>query len=140
MKGPLVLKRGLLAERIQGYDEEQLAVKQAFHRDGKAFLRSLAKSLGLREGQYDLRSNLAGPAVSGEVTLHADHLYVQLQESCLRPGVGILYRSCRSRRDYLGGHNHWEQVRNLRDEEAQERFISHCRYLLKEGEPVAQAA
>lgn len=34
--------------------------KAAFHRTAKAALTELAKALGLREGEYDLRSNQGG--------------------------------------------------------------------------------
>jgi hypothetical protein len=34
-------------------------------------------------GDYDLRSNEAGLAVSGEITLHADRLYVQVSQSAM---------------------------------------------------------
>ena len=38
--------------------------KEAFHKTGKRLLRRVADELGLIKGQYDLRSNLAGIAVS----------------------------------------------------------------------------
>ena len=51
--------------------------KEAFHRTARRQLKLLAAALGLPTGGFDLRSNKGGIAVSGEVTLHADHLYVQ---------------------------------------------------------------
>jgi hypothetical protein len=57
------------------YDPE---TKRLFHCHAQRQLKALAKALGLTGDQYDLRSNEAGPAVSGEITLHADWLYVQV--------------------------------------------------------------
>ena len=84
------------------YDPE---AKRLFHTHARRQLRALAQALGLGGGDYDLRSNEAGIAVSGEITLHADRLYVQVSQSCMGPDAGILFRSCAGRRDYVGGVN-----------------------------------
>jgi hypothetical protein len=47
--------------------------KDAFHRNARRQLKLLAAALGLPPAKFDLRSNKAGIAVSGEITLHADH-------------------------------------------------------------------
>jgi len=104
---------GLLTAGIHSYSDEAHARKCAFHRDGRRFLKGLAAELGLARGSFEVRSNLGGIAVSGEVTLHSDTLYVQLSESCLRPHVSILYRRCNGRRDYCGQTNHFVAVRDL---------------------------
>jgi len=78
--------------------------KEEFHREGKKVLKALAKALGLEQGTYEVRSNKAGPAVCGEVTLHGESVYVQL---CGDSGHGILYRTVTSRTDYTGGPNQW---------------------------------
>ena len=126
----LMIGKGLLRENIQGYSEEQALEKESFHRDGKRFLKSLATALGLSSKAYDLRSNKAGPAVSGEVTLHADRLYVQLGEFSTRPGISILYRSCKDRKDYSGGQNNYTSCAALKDSGVQQRFIEHCTKLM----------
>lgn len=79
--------------------------KETFHALAKRACKQIAEALGLPKGSYDIRSNMGGIAVSGEVTLHAEHIYIQL-------GVGMLagafmYRSCKSRKDYSGGRNCW---------------------------------
>src|SRR5262245_42343824 len=56
------------------YDGE---AKRAFHNHARRRLKELADALGLAPQSYDLRSNAGGIAVSGEVTMHADHVYVQ---------------------------------------------------------------
>ena len=93
-----------LARRGIGYDPE---AKRAFHREARLALRVAARHLGLEPDQYDLRSNFAGPAVSGEITLHADKIYVQASIPSFGPGREVLFRRCRDRRDYLGDRNNF---------------------------------
>jgi hypothetical protein len=129
----LTIPRGLLASGINSYSEEGHAQKQAFHADGKKFLAALAKALGYVPGDYDLRSNIAGMAVSGEVTLHSDHLYVQLSESCMHPGVQVLYRACSGRKDYTGKTNHFAKMADLRSTEAQALVLRTMRGLIEQA-------
>jgi hypothetical protein len=86
------------------YDPE---AKRRFHDRARRQLRALAAALDLAAGDFDLRSNEAGIAVSGEITLHADRLYVQVSQSAMGAKFGILFRSCRGRRDYCGGVNNF---------------------------------
>lgn len=122
--------RSLMAREINGYSQEAFEAKKAFHRDGMSFLRKLARALGLAEGTYDVRSNAGGVAVSGEVTLHSDDLYVQLGESFVGVGVQVLYRSCSSRKDYTGGRNHFAPVSDFRGEAGQARMLDELRKLM----------
>lgn len=119
--------KGLLPRvSLNAYSDSGEAAKTAFHRDGKAFLRKVAKELGLQPDEYRLSNNVAGIAVSGEVTLHTDDLYMQLHESCVgRGGVSVLYRSCTSRKDYTGGQNCFASMSDITDEDSQERFMSN---------------
>jgi hypothetical protein len=86
------------------YDPE---AKRLFHTHARRQLRALAEALGLGSRDYDLRSNEAGIAVSGEITLHADRLYVQASQPATGSDTGILFRSCAGRRDYVGGVNNF---------------------------------
>src|ERR1700726_1453684 len=97
------------------YDPE---VKQRFHTAARARLRRLATLLDFPPGSFDLRSNLGGIAVSGEITLHHDDVYVQVCQSALGADSGILIRTCQGRRDYTGGRNHFAPLRLLDDEAA----------------------
>lgn len=124
---------------INGYSDAAQARKDAMHKDGAKFLKALAKELGLQPGQYSVRSNVAGIAVSGEVTLHADHLYVQLQESLSGPGLHLLYRSCRNQKDYTGGQNHFIGLLTLA-EDGQQRFLETCHKLMQAARQEAEAA
>lgn len=101
----------LLTQSVS-YDEER---KTRFLRTSKKHLKALADALGLASANYDLRVNKGGIAVSGEVTLHSDNLYVQVSQSCLGPDFGILIRSCKGRRDYRGGPNNHAPITMLLD-------------------------
>lgn len=104
-----------VATRPVAYDAE---AKELFHRRGKALLKQIACDLGYAKGSFDLRNNKAGIAVSGEVTLHTDDLYVQLSQSCVGGGdMDILYRDCQHRRDYSGGRNQFMSFGYLRNYE-----------------------
>lgn len=94
------------------YDEQQ---KKRFHDTVRSRLKKLAATLGLPAGTYGIRSNKAGIAVSGEITLHHDRVYVQVGQYGLSSGHGILIRTCRSRKDSTGGLNHFLPLSNLDD-------------------------
>lgn len=116
---------------INGYTATADADKTTFHREGVKFLRELAKEIGMPDGTYAIRSNKAGPAVSGEVTLHGETLYVQLYESCVGSGgVSILYRTCRGLKDYSGGTNNDARMDALfTDNDRKDRFIQRLKEL-----------
>ena len=94
------------------YDEAQ---KHLFHSTARSRLRRLAHELGLAPGSYDLRSNKAGIAVSGEITLHGEQIYIQVSQSCMGRGMDVLIRTCEGRRDYRGGHNNFVPLAALDD-------------------------
>jgi hypothetical protein len=108
------------------YDD---AAKRAFHSRARRQLKLLADALGLPPGSYDLRSNAGGIAVSGEITIHADRLYVQACQPATGHDSGILFRTCRDRKDYHGGPNNFVSLDllNLPDELAR-RIKQACRF------------
>jgi hypothetical protein len=89
------------------YDPE---AKRFFHTHARRRLLELAAELGFSPCTFDLRSNEGGIAVSGEVTLHADHLYVQVSQPATGSDTGILFRRCESRRDYVGAVNNFASL------------------------------
>jgi len=89
------------------YDAE---AKRRFHQYARARLLKLAEALGLDPDEYDLRSNAGGIAVSGEITLHTDRLYVQASQPATGADTGILFRCCDGRRDYTGGRNNFASL------------------------------
>ena len=106
------------------YDHE---AKRRFHREARRRLLELAAALGLEPGAYDLRSNAGGIAVSGEATIHADRLYVQVSQPATRADTGILFRTCEGRRDYTGGRNNFASLDLLhRPEQLAALIRRHC--------------
>ena len=89
------------------YRSLDLEWKDGFHKQWKRKLKAVARALGLAPAQYTVRSNKGGTAVLGEVTLHADNIYVQAGGSMPNNAEQLLYRSCTSQKDYTGGHNNW---------------------------------
>jgi hypothetical protein len=87
--------------------------KRSWHATGRSRLRELAKLLDLPIGSYDIRSNMAGVAVSGEVTLHSEDIYVRAGQSVMGDDHGILIRQCRGRKDYTGGNNNFHSLELL---------------------------
>jgi hypothetical protein len=102
------------------YDDD---AKRLFHHHARRQLRLLADALGLAPGVYDLRSNKGGIAVSGEITMHGDRLYVQASQPATGHDSGVLYRVCESRKDYTGGRNNFASLDLLNDPEHLARLI-----------------
>lgn len=94
------------------YDDTQ---KSAFHRNAKRALKKLADEMNLAGTDYDLRTNKGGIAVSGEITLHTDDVYVQVSQPFGGKGSEILIRTCKDRKDYTGGQNHFAAISRLDD-------------------------
>jgi len=51
-----------------------------------------------------------GIAVFGEVTMHADHVYVQACQPATGHDTGLMFRTCQGRKDYHGGPNHFASL------------------------------
>ena len=99
-----------LAYRGVAYDQD---AKKLFHGEARRALIALADALGYERSDYDIRSNAGGPAVSGEVTLHSDELYVQISCGGFSHNGEILYRRCRDRRDFSGERNNYAGIREI---------------------------
>ena len=105
-----------------------VAQKTRFHREAKVRLKALAHLLHLDTEDYDLRQNKAGSAVSGEITLHADHLYVQVTQTGGDNLNAILIRTCKGREDYAGGQNHFVPLSWL---DQLPRLAAKCEAIMK---------
>ena len=103
------------------YNPEQ---KCRFHGTARACLRKLAEALDFAPDTYDLRNNEAGIAVSGEITLHHERIYIQISQPFLGYDTGILIRCCTGRRDYTGGRNHFAPLSLLDDIPALARRVT----------------
>ncbi len=126
MRGKSAL--AVLAHKGVSYDEQ---AKKLFHSDGRKALKRLAEALSLADGSYDLRSNKGGIAVSGEIILHGEELYVQLG---LGMGTGreVMFRRVAGRKDYCGDRNHWAAIGELLEPD---RFAARIRRDLHLTEP-----
>jgi hypothetical protein len=103
------------------------AAKRAFHARTRRQLKQLANAPGLAPSAFDLRSNQGGIAVSGEVTLHADRLYVQACQPATGHDTGVLFRTCLGRKDYHGGSNNFASLDLLnRPEDLARRIKEVC--------------
>jgi len=101
--------------RFDTYADE---AKRQFASKGKKVLKALAKEMRLPEGSYDIRWNPGGPAVSGDIILHGESIYVDLSQTCLGLDYGFMARNCKGRQDYTGGPNNWikwDELLNLHD-------------------------
>lgn len=92
------------------YNED---AKAKFHRLAKKAAQIIADKLKLEASSYTIRSNKGGIAVSGEVTLHGDWLYLQFAQGSV--AGSFMYRACRGQKDYTGGRNRWMKWRDLAD-------------------------
>lgn len=96
----------------QVYPEPE--IKKNFHRLGKKILKQLAQDLNLPAGSYEIRSCLGGPAIWGDITLHAERIYIKLMEPLfLGSTQRVMYRTCKGRKDYSGGSNEWCSIDGL---------------------------
>jgi len=86
--------------------------KDSFHRTVRSRLRATAKALGLPSGTYTIDSNKAGDAVSGEIILRGEYLYVVVSQPCTGDDNGILIRS-----SSRGGMNYFAPLQILNEPE-----------------------
>lgn len=113
--------------RPTAYEPEN---KAEFHRVAKKLLKKLHKRLE-QDGTYGkakpVRSNMGGIAVSGEITLHCDRLYVQVSQSVMGPQRCILFRECEGLDDFTGKQNYFAPISMLTETEELAKFIqSKC--------------
>ena len=96
-------------------------LKPEFHTKARRVLRYVAEQLGYKKGEFSIRSNMGGIAVSGETVLHADDIYIYMDTGYM--ARQFMYRSCKGQKDYTGGTNHWMDWKDIRDiDKAIEKF------------------
>jgi len=86
------------------YNEE---AKNRFKQLAMKFVRVVIKELGLVKGEYRIRYNPAGIAVSGDAGFITDRVYVDFNADGGGSGLGIMVRSTKNMSDWTGGPNHW---------------------------------
>ena len=86
-------------------------LKEEWLRGGKLILKKLAKILELPKDSYEIRINKGGGAVSGDVILHGENVYINLSQFCNK--TLFMWRYCKGMKDYSGGVNRWESWNSL---------------------------
>lgn len=134
--------QALLADNINGYSNEGATSKAAFHTQGKKFLKELDAVLNPNgDHAKQIRSNLGGVAVSGEVTLHSEHMYVQISEHATSRGLSIMYRTCDGLKDYSGHTNNFISMRDFANPDRQDSVIATMLKMIdREVERIAEKA
>jgi hypothetical protein len=94
------MTKATIVTALENWESTRSAdAKKAFHRIAKKRLKEVTEFLALKKGTFDIRSCLGGPAVLGEVVLHAESFYVSISEHSY-------YRKCNGLTDYTGELNH----------------------------------
>jgi hypothetical protein len=103
--------------------------KKDFHYFGALFLRSLADRIGLQRGTHHVRSNLGGDAVSGEIYLRHDKLYMWITQS-FDGQVLLIYRACNGRRDSIGEQNNTIKLIDMKDDARAAELVQNCQRII----------
>lgn len=125
------IHKALLAKDLNGYSEAAQARKVAFHKQAKKLLTEVASRLEVT-GKYRLDTNMAGIAICGETTLHTDHLYIQASDDSSGNGNRLLFRTCKSQKDFSGGPNNYISFSDLADESKQSRFLKQLKMMAEQ--------
>jgi hypothetical protein len=109
------------------------ADKELWHKKAQAYLRMIAKLMGLKPGEYKVSSNKGGCAVLGDVMLHTEHVYLSLGGF-----DSFFYRGCTKggfrNRDYGTGFGPFERNINAAYENLNDpAFIANCLNTLTAG-------
>lgn len=117
----------------KSYDD---VAKKEYQALGRKLLKALAEIMGLQKGEFDIRWNPGGIACAGDHTLHTDWFYLALHDNL---GMGwFYYRTCKSRKDYTGGHNQivsWSEFTSKGLEGLAEAIKQRCpRHVGTEGQ------
>jgi len=104
------MKALMILQNMGAFDTYDSGLKKQFHDNAKKVLREIGKRLGLDKSDFDVRSNKAGPASTGEIHFHSDKLYITIGGL---DSDRVMYRSCNGRKDYSGGSNQWTTLSAL---------------------------
>lgn len=115
--------------------------KKEFLDTGRAFLRALARDLGLQE--YKVSSNPGGIAVCGDCSLigmwAGGGIYIMITQASFARESLVLYREARHIRDYSGGRNRF-LPRNALNTMSYRQLLDTFSAPRKEGAPYERAA
>jgi hypothetical protein len=93
------------------------ADKELFHLVTKRQLKSLARAMGLPAGSFDIRSNMGGGAVSGEISLQHDDFRIEASSPGAKQETGLRIHTCANRQNEarFNGNNHFAPLMWLED-------------------------
>lgn len=91
--------------------------KERFHSVAKRLLKALAKDLGLAAGSFEIRSNMGGGAVSGEVSLQHEDFRIEASSPGSKQETGLRMHTCANRQNdaRFNGKNHFAPLTWLDD-------------------------
>lgn len=87
------------------FSYEGSRIKAAFHREGKNFLKEVAKAMGLPANSYEIKNDKGGVAVLGDVYITGDTIWVEVCDALWTQGMAGIWRDCKGRGRY--GGNNW---------------------------------
>lgn len=99
----------------ESFSYVEAELKDQMHCNGRAVLKEFVEFLGLQKESYAIRSNYGGIAGSGEITLHAETFYMQINPGSALKNMEIMIRSCKGMNDYTGGTNNFCSIKDLRN-------------------------
>jgi hypothetical protein len=93
--------------------------KDLFHKVSRNRLKALAKDLGLAAGSFEIRSNMGGNAVSGEISLQHNDFRIEASSPGTRQERGLRMHTCKNRENdaKFNGNNHFAPLTWLDDKD-----------------------
>ena len=128
--------RAARSECIRGYTERESEIKARWLRIGGEILAELAGMVGYAPGEFDIRVNPGGPAVSGNVYMQTDRIFVALGQTVLGTDMGFMWRTCRNREDSEGLDNRWMPWETLAIPEKVAAAMRHAVHACQHGRGV----
>jgi hypothetical protein len=96
--------------------------KELYHKKMRKHLKDYASNrLKLPKEEYDVRSNLGGFGVKGDIVLHTKELYLQVcgfsmeRKDNYKTDRNILVRTCNGLKDYVGDRNYYISLSPMMD-------------------------
>jgi hypothetical protein len=132
-------KLALIIKKPLGYNER---LKNEFKRLAMKVMKELVKEIGLEPGSYTVKWNAGGIAVSGEVWLFHDNVFIEFSQSAIGPM--FYYRKPRDRNnsvnpDMVVGRNQWMEFADLENmKEAAETIRRNVCLPTKQNQSVAK--
>lgn len=100
------------------FDGDNYWRKKAWHDKYDLLFHKIAKALGLKQSEYDIRHIQGSDWVLGDIIFQTAKLYVSVSGNGSDAEDGsFMFRACKSMTDFKGGRTHWLQLARLHDPE-----------------------